>query len=360
MCEINFMYAIDENYEFGNKDLDQIISMLQNSSSTNADGFGAFNEKGIILKEPLKFDKTIYAKNFKSLFKDSRFIVSHCRLATHGNQTIENTHPFAVNSFIFVHNGVITNENYIREKYNIKDKSECDSVVIGHLLHYYNKKYNNLTKAIKALCKEITGWYSVFVYDIKTKELIYFRHNASFTFALVQKENNHYILGATNANNLVGFQISKAKTLSTFEPTENTIYKITSAGIKKVAEFSPRETYYAPSYEPYKPQYTSNQLNTSEAIEIIEGYYPNIKIKRLSDTRAIVKNNEQFIKDFKGYFISIYKGKATIKCKTIRKIAKKLDSNHQTTMQYSPFIEIHNKKFPKAWNEWKDGCYECY
>jgi len=357
MCEINFVYGLKEK-TLNKTDISELLSMTKESSTGNADGIGFFNDQSKILKAPVQYTSQ-FAEQVADKLNGSKFIVSHCRYATTGANKHKNTHPFRVNSFIFCHNGIITNHEDIIKKYKIKDKSETDSIVIGHVIDYHYHKTNDMKSAIQAMAKEIDGTYSVFLYEKSTKTLYYFRHTASFTFALIKKSDEHYVIGSTDEKNLdnkfqtriFGFPISNATEISRFDPENDTIYTIDSKGIHKIATFDVPEQNYYSDYNTKTGEWNGVYYTKSKKVSVpkkqkpvdfdtakdtILTYYPDLMIEEIRSNTLLVSNSRQFMKDFKGHcFKRFDETSGHIRPKTLVKIANKLNTKQEYPEQFS-------------------------
>ena len=68
---------------------------------------------------------------------DAKFLFAHCRWATVGAKTIENSHPFEIGNIIGAHNGGVANHNELDRKY----KRDC-KVDSQHFFHHLNDNVN--------------------------------------------------------------------------------------------------------------------------------------------------------------------------------------------------------------------------
>jgi len=279
MCEINFIHGLGK--PLGSNEVGKLADMLTESARTNTDGFGIFNDKGLIFKSPDAFDASKHMEGIYAVANGSDFVVAHNRAATQGSVAYQNTHPFKVNSFLFCHNGILYNDDKLRKRFKIKDKVKTDSVTIGHIIHHYSTQHkppraisptqsnetanSALPKAISQTTKHLSGFHSVFIYDLTTKTLYYFKHNANFTFRLVNTNGKYCILGSTDGDNskrmtqgtIYGFPIS-AEQVSKIDPTDDTLYQINETGLHEIQKLE------FPSYESltsYANQFTDANGN---------------------------------------------------------------------------------------------------
>lgn len=101
--------------------------------------------------------------------------IAHTRWATHGEVTLENTHPHISNNkrFYVVHNGII--ENYLELKEHLKEKwysfyGDTDSEVIANLLEEYF--IENITKTVELITTKIIGAYSLAIIDKENPKVL--------------------------------------------------------------------------------------------------------------------------------------------------------------------------------------------
>ena len=242
MCEINLFYGIERSV--GKKEVAMLIkNTIASVSNINNDGYGFFNESGNIYKKGRKFTGS-EAKQFGSMFDDSKFVISHVRNATSGVRSDANSHPFSDGRFVIVHNGTITNFYSVRNDF--KSEADVDSAIILDVIRKYYDECKSVDKAIKKACKKLSGSFSVFVYDIIERRLYYFRHDAFFEFALVMIDNTKYIIGSTSSENMVrfsgklqdGFFPPVWSVLGRGNVDDDILYEVCDGGIRRVSNLS--------------------------------------------------------------------------------------------------------------------------
>ncbi|MCH9770528.1 MAG: glutamine--fructose-6-phosphate transaminase (isomerizing), partial [Gammaproteobacteria bacterium] len=94
-----------------------------------------------------------------------RLGIAHTRWATHGEPSEINAHPHtSENQIAVVHNGIIENHAELKQKLiqqNYNFKSDTDTEVIAHLIHYHLQQENNLLTAIRNVSRELTGAFAL-------------------------------------------------------------------------------------------------------------------------------------------------------------------------------------------------------
>ncbi len=96
--------------------------------------------------------------------------IGHTRWATHGKPTENNAHPHRSNNIVLLHNGIIENHTSLKKMLREKGyefKSETDTEVAAHLLHFEFDKQDKALKAevrmkiaIQKMVQQLKGAYA--------------------------------------------------------------------------------------------------------------------------------------------------------------------------------------------------------
>jgi glucosamine--fructose-6-phosphate aminotransferase (isomerizing) len=109
--------------------------------------------------------------------------MGHTRWATHGKPNKINSHPHQCTEkrFTIVHNGIIENEEELKDKYlkNIELESETDTEVVAQILNKFTKEGEDVNLALRHLMSEIEGSYALAILDSYNREKIYAAKNKS-------------------------------------------------------------------------------------------------------------------------------------------------------------------------------------
>jgi len=226
MCEIFLLYKTSGTI---NKSLiNKLSDGMYDSSEVNNDGFGAFNDKGVMYRSRKKFKKKDKSNLYR--FIGSKFIIAHTRNSTSGNVSVKNSHPFVYKNIYFVHNGIVDGSV-------INDKSkECDSLQLLKLIAGDKK---DIINGIKSALRKVWGSVSCFLYYKGI--LYYFRKNSRFNIEYMEKEN--LIVGSTISGRMEN--ITRIRKKEFFYGSsgvsgwfaEGDIYKIECSKISKIDDF---------------------------------------------------------------------------------------------------------------------------
>lgn len=114
------------------------LKILENFENKNTDGTGsAYVKNGRLMvdKWAKPLSKVISSKSsFLSHMPYDGWTIAHLRAASHGNNKAENTHPFVVGPWAFIHNGIWSEHELVRLAIcdRIKMVGETDSEVAAH------------------------------------------------------------------------------------------------------------------------------------------------------------------------------------------------------------------------------------
>jgi len=128
-------------------------------SKKNPDGWGIGwyeNDGPKVFKEAFLDNKEYNFDKVKTV--KSKIIISHVRLATRGNKTLKNTHPFVYENFIFAHNGSVDRENilaYLNPEFKEKIEGETDSEAYFMLIMQFMSETKNIIDSIQKAVKII-------------------------------------------------------------------------------------------------------------------------------------------------------------------------------------------------------------
>lgn len=115
--------------------------------------------EGKVLRQAL-LQKRLYAST----------VLGHTRWATEGVVSEENAHPHVSEHLAVVHNGTIKNWRALRERLEGAGyvfRSQTDTEVIAHLLHYHYGECENLLAALRHTLEKLEGIYAIVASSVK-------------------------------------------------------------------------------------------------------------------------------------------------------------------------------------------------
>lgn len=329
MCEIQFIKRLNSNLTI--EDITEFKTLMSLGSMTNDDAFGIFNDK-VLIKQIGKFDKNSLKRIDINKLLQSNFLIGHNRFKTTGEASHNfNNHPFILNDFVLVHNGMINNYNTLKKNYGINHKIETDTFIILWLINHYFQSYHHenrqkrIIKAIKKTTKKLIGSYSVFLYDKITNNIYYFKnYPTNFSFCL--KDN--VLIGTTEKENLTDIY-SIELNLNNFnsfnkgiikEPEDNTIYLINDkVRLKAIDTFKSNDDTETKIYNfsPYSHYERENfkDIKNIEPEDFNQDLISNIEIenkeidKALSGVLGYIPCTYEYTEDFKKLIFDIKKDK---------------------------------------------------
>ena len=115
--------------------------------------------------------------NEVNLSKRAKYYLGHVQAPTSAQRkwTYETSHPFDTMSFMVFHNGVLTNEDALRNRYFPYIENPVDTSLIVNLIQKFMEedrgKGNNPVRYIRQALEECQGSFAVSIVDCDTNEL---------------------------------------------------------------------------------------------------------------------------------------------------------------------------------------------
>ena len=278
MCNINLIFNKNGKTDKKINEVMNVISYLSFQANNDGEGYLSLN----------KGEYTTAKSVNKLIYKTpSNLLLTHQRYSTSGLNE-ENTQPICTKDLIVIHNGVID---------DLGTKDESDTTQYSQLLQAeYKKVKGDLIKAIKNVNLEVTGRYSIFVYEKATGRIVYFKENASNMFILNGK--NYLIMSTIKENveyskkylNLKG-NIKEVKPLQIYDVLD---------GFKFISEFKEKIKYTYTTFSDYeykswsKPRNATKKTDKHKISEMLKREFNATTFKFSSDSVRIHIPYEEF------------------------------------------------------------------
>lgn len=185
-------------YTGSNPALSRVIEGLRRLEYRGYDsaGIALVAQPGAALVVEKKAGKLANLENaLTSQHEKSTSGIGHTRWATHGGPTDTNAHPHISNDgkLAVIHNGII--ENYLELKSDLQKRghtftSETDTESVAHLLNDEFVKSGNLGDAMRAVCKQLRGSFTLLaIHSDSPRTIIGARRNSPLVVGVGQGEN---------------------------------------------------------------------------------------------------------------------------------------------------------------------------
>jgi glucosamine--fructose-6-phosphate aminotransferase (isomerizing) len=136
-----------------------------------------------VLRSPLPAKEFVETEDYKKIMEmvdtDCLSIIGHTRAVT-GNAVAEdnkNNHPHVHGGIIGIHNGCITNDDQLWDKFSehITPKGKCDSEVIVALVNHFVESgiAENTEEAIEMALSESEAWFALAFLDTGSPNKMY-------------------------------------------------------------------------------------------------------------------------------------------------------------------------------------------
>lgn len=214
-----------------------VASFNSFQSNSHGDGFFGFRNKHIEHYKSL--NKLIFHKSY-------RLLATHQRLATHGQKTKENAHPFITKDFYLMHNGIFA---------GIGSTMKSDSLEYAEMLQVEYEKTKDVVQAIKNMVSSVSGYYSVLIYHRGTGKVYYYKNERASMSMITDKD---WLILSTNAENVrYAKRFFRMKDAEVMDVANYVLFDVTS-GMTRVAELphpepQPRQTLFSYDEFRYKP-----------------------------------------------------------------------------------------------------------
>jgi len=238
----------------------------------DGDGVKVFKDEGRIahLREIINYDVK------------STLGMGHTRWATHGKPNKINSHPHQCTEkrFTIVHNGIIENEDYLKEKYlkSIHLESETDTEVLAQLLNKFTAEGEGINLAIRHLMSEVEGSYALAIIDRKNKEKMY-----------AAKNKSPLLIGKGDGFNMVG---SDAMAMVTHT---NEFYELNDGEYVEITKDK------VDIYNIYGVKLTRSTYKAElDSDDIEKGTYPHYMLKEIDEQPFVIRRIISKYQDKKG------------------------------------------------------------
>jgi len=298
MCEIQLLISKNANGMTATEL--KTLSIMSNNGAIagNQDATGVFNSE-VMYKDA----GVVALADYYEALRNKSYLVVHNRYTTSATaKKNKNNHPFELGRWRMAHNGVITNDDKLRQNNKkIKKKSGCDSF---SFLYLFNKRFNeraNITdldkrvvKALKKTIDGIEGWFSIVLIDKKTDTIYYFRCSRADFYA--GYKGKQLRMCSTNNDTLVDM-VSFGDIDKIEEVPAKTIFKVDldKKNFVKLDTFDYTDTSYFDQYKKYDDEW-GEQLNKTQAEITNEDriqYFESVCVRELGYVPPYTFNQER-------------------------------------------------------------------
>lgn len=197
--------------------------------------------------------------------------IGHTRWATHGVPNKINSHPHqsCTKRFTLVHNGIIENENELREKYlkDIEFTSDTDTEVIVQLIEKFVSEGEEVELAIRHTMSELEGSYALAILDKEDMNTLYAAKNK--TPLLAGKGEGFNMIGS-DAMAMINY------TNNFYEIEDKEFLKITKEKIEIFTIYGNKVT---------RDTYTAD----IDASDTEKGTYPHYMMKEIEEQPFVIR-----------------------------------------------------------------------
>ena len=197
MCNLNLYF---KNKVYTDERLNQLIGLISsttaNSFVSNDDGEGFYFDVGTIQKSVNKLNPF----KFVEQISNSNFILTHQRWATHGDENY--VQPFETDEFVIAHNGVLSTYVELESKH-----SDTFNMVTKFVEKFSGssktERRNKIIDAIKKTFDNVSGSFSVIIYDKVSKISYYFKDDSTKMKAYINKTRDFLYMTTCSDNSIL-------------------------------------------------------------------------------------------------------------------------------------------------------------
>lgn len=210
--------------------------------------------------------------------------IGHTRWATHGAPNKINSHPHQSSSkrFVLVHNGIIENENELREKYfkEMTFTSDTDTEVIVQLIEKFVNEGEEVPLAIRHTMSKLKGSYALAIIDKEDMNTLY-----------AAKNKTPLLAGMGDGFNMLGSDAMAMinNTNMFYEIEDKEFLKLTKDSIEIYTIYGNKITR-----EPYKADI--------DASDTEKGTYPHYMMKEIEEQPFVIRKILSEYADEEGQF----------------------------------------------------------
>ena len=140
----------------GSYNMDNMGDIIQNLSLRGRDGFGYYSRTGNDIIKSIDNIEDFNESLDSGLHIFNSRALPTTEWETGAGHSIENQQPFDNEQYVIVHNGIISNDKELIEKYNLKVPSKVDSAILPELFK---------TIGVIEGMKKLRGSYAILCFD---------------------------------------------------------------------------------------------------------------------------------------------------------------------------------------------------
>lgn len=207
-----------EDFEKIKSDFSDLMVATQVRGKHATGAFVLDTKSGITyFKAPVPAEKMVKTQGWADLLdnvgENTVAIIGHVRYATHGSpEENSNNHPIVMNNVIGVHNGVISNNCELCDKYPYEQ--EVDSAAIFSTIEAYAKKSRVSTESIAKALPELEGNFAIMLADKRRPNSIFVARDGSRPLVYHKDESEKLLwLSSTGEIMRTGLKVSVFPTM---------------------------------------------------------------------------------------------------------------------------------------------------